>query len=59
MVYVPIPKIISILSITFYFETTNKIQLQISKPFLSIKEKLSRNPQILVGSKSTYMHVLQ
>jgi hypothetical protein len=36
-----------------------KIQPQISKPFLLIKKKTSRDPQMLVGGKSTYMHVLQ
>jgi hypothetical protein len=36
-----------------------KIQPQIPKPFLSIKEKTSTDPQMLVGGKSTYMHVLQ
>jgi hypothetical protein len=36
-----------------------KIQPQISKPFLLTTKKTSRDPQMLVGGKYTYMHVLQ
>jgi hypothetical protein len=37
----------------------NKTQIEISKPFLSIEEKVHRDSEMLVGIKSTYMHVMQ